>query len=77
MLRTLTSRKIGISASMNRQDLQIVFGEDGIETVLRFIDSTAVGKKSGVHDTQRIDEEDIELTDRSSDGDYDERATSV
>jgi hypothetical protein len=77
MLNTLASKKIEISTRMNGQDLQILFGEDGIETVLRFIESTAVGKRSGVCDTRRIDEWDIELLDRSSDEDWSEEAGRV
>ena len=67
MLSTLASKKIEISARMNGQDLLILFGEGSIETVLRCIGSTAVGKRREVYDTQRIDEWDIELLDRRSD----------
>ena len=67
MLSTLASKKIEISARMNGRDLQNLFGEGGVETVLCFIESTAVGKRREVYDTQRIDEWDIELLDRRSD----------
>lgn len=45
MLSTLASKKIGISARKNRQDFETLFGEASIETVLRFTESTSVGKR--------------------------------
>lgn len=70
MLSTLTSKKIEISARMNGQDLEILFEEASIETVLRFIELTAVGKRREAYDAQRFDEWDIELLDRGSDKDW-------
>jgi hypothetical protein len=47
--------------------LEILFEEASIETVLHFIESTAVGKRLEAYDTQRIDEWNVELLDRESD----------
>ena len=58
MLSTLASTKIEVSARMNGQDLEITFEEASTETVLRFIEFTAVGKRKEVYE-QRIDEWDI------------------
>jgi hypothetical protein len=69
MLSTLASTKAKISARMNEQDLETLFGEASIKTVLRFIDSTSVGKRVEAYDAQRIDEWDIELLDRKIDED--------
>jgi hypothetical protein len=69
MLSTLASTKAKISARMNEQDLETLFGEASIKTVLRFIDSTPVGKRVEAYDAQRIDEWDIELLDRNIDED--------
>lgn len=70
MLSTIASKKTVISARMNGQDLETLFGEASIETVLRFIDSTSVGKRVEAHDSQRIDEWDIEVLDRDRDEDW-------
>jgi hypothetical protein len=69
MLNTLASKKTKISARMNGQDLETLFGEASIETVLRLIDSTSVGKRVEAYNSQRIDEWDIELLDRNIDDD--------
>jgi len=66
-MNTLTSKKIGISARMNRQDLKTLSGEASIETVSRFIESTSVGKRVEAYDAQPLDEYDIELFDRKVD----------
>jgi hypothetical protein len=70
VLSTLASKKIEISARMDGQDLEVLFEEASIETVLHFIESTAVGKRIEAYDTQRIDECDIELLDRESGEDW-------
>ena len=70
MLSTLASKKTEISARMNRQDLETLFGEASIETVLRFIESTSVGKRPGAYDARKIDEWDIELLDKDIDEDW-------
>lgn len=49
---------------MNGQDLETLFGEASIETVLRFIESALVGKRVEAYDAQRTDEWDIEVLDR-------------
>ena len=46
-----------------------IFGEASTETVLRFIESTSVGKRVEAYDAQRIDEWDVELLDRDIDED--------
>jgi CRISPR/Cas system CSM-associated protein Csm5 (group 7 of RAMP superfamily) len=63
MLSTLESKKIKISIRMNGQDLGILFEDASIETVLRFIECTAVGKRREVYDAQRNDEWDIDQLD--------------
>ena len=70
MLSTLASKNTTISARMDRQDLETLFGEASIETVLRFIESTSVGKRVEAYDTRRIDEWDIGLLDRDVDEDW-------
>jgi hypothetical protein len=69
MLSTLASKNTTISARMDGQDLETLFGEASIETVLRFIESTSVGKRVEAYDAQRIDEWDVELLDRDIDED--------
>lgn len=56
MLSTLASKKTKISARMDGQDLETLFGEASIETVLRFIELTSVGKRVEAYDTRRIHE---------------------
>ena len=70
MVSTLASKKVEISARMNGQDLKTLFGEASIETVLRFIESTSVGKRAEAYDARKIDEWDIELLDRDIDEDW-------
>jgi hypothetical protein len=70
MLSTLESKKIKISIRMNGQDLGILFEDASIETVLRFIECTAVGKRREVYDAQRNDEWDIDQLDWESDEDW-------
>jgi hypothetical protein len=69
LYRRSAFKKIETSARMDGQDLGILFEEASIETVLRFIDCTAVGKRREVYDAQRIDEWDIDQLDQKSDED--------
>jgi hypothetical protein len=71
-LRALEAKKIKISARKNEQDLLALFGETAVEAVLRFIECTAVGKRTEANSTQELDEWDIGLLDRE--GTDDERA---
>jgi hypothetical protein len=66
MLNTLVSNKIEISARMNGQGLGTLFAEASIETVLRLIELTTVGKRREVCDAQLMDKRDIELLERGS-----------
>jgi hypothetical protein len=70
ILRTLASKKIQVSTIINGQDLGILLEEASIETVLRFIECTAVGKRREVYDAQRIDEWDIDQLGQESDEDW-------
>lgn len=70
MLSTLASKKTKISARKNGQDLETLFGEASIEAVLRFIESTSVGKRVEAYDTRRVDGWDIGLLDREVDEDW-------
>jgi hypothetical protein len=56
MLCTIASKKIEISARGDRQDLEIIFGEAAVETVLCSIHCTAVGKEREADDAQRTDD---------------------
>lgn len=67
MLRDLISNKIVISARRCHADLKILFRDNAIEQVLRFIESTEVGKKlagdadnQDSWDTDRLDQGDDE-----------------
>lgn len=64
MLRALEAKKIDISARRNEQDLLLLFGEAAVEMVLRFIERTAVGKRTETNSTQELDEWDVGLLDR-------------
>lgn len=70
MLSTLASKKIEISARIDGQDLKILFEEASIETVLRFVELTSVGKRVEAYDAQRMDEWDIERLDSGGDEDW-------
>lgn len=45
-------------------DLQALFGEEAVETILRFVESTAMGKRREAHDMQGVEEWDIGLLDK-------------
>jgi hypothetical protein len=69
MLSTLASKKIEISARTNGQDLETLFEEVSIEAVLRFMESTSIGKRVEAYDAQRMDEKNIERLDSGGDKD--------
>jgi len=56
MLHALEAKKIKISARRDEQDLLALFGETGVEAVLRFIECAAVGKRTEATSTQELDE---------------------
>jgi hypothetical protein len=55
---------------MDGKDLEILFEEAGIETVLQSIDRTAVSKRRESYNAQWIDEWDIDQLDQQSDEDW-------
>jgi hypothetical protein len=63
-LNTLASNEIEISARMNGQNLGTLFEEVSIETLLRFIELTTVGKRREAYDAQRRDKWDVRLRER-------------
>jgi ribonuclease HI len=68
MLKELQAAKIRISARKDGNDLQTLFGDDAVQMVLRFVEGTAVGRKSEADDVGRLDEWDIDQLDREGDG---------
>lgn len=64
MLRSLHAKEIPVNTRRNVIDLQILFGEEAITDVLRFIDETEVGTKP-VGETNNNDSWDIERLDQS------------
>jgi hypothetical protein len=56
MLRALEAKKTNISARRNEQDLLLVFGDSTVETILQFIERTAVGKRLEANNTREVDE---------------------
>jgi hypothetical protein len=56
MSSTLAYKKIEIFARTNGQDLETSFEEASIEVVLRFMESTSIGKRVEAYDAQKMDE---------------------
>jgi hypothetical protein len=67
MLKELQSAKIKISARRDGNDLQTLFGDDAVQMVLRFVDDTAVGRRSEADEVGKLDEWDIDRLDREGD----------
>lgn len=64
MLHALEAKKTKISAKRNEQDLLALFRETAVEAVLRFIECTAIGRKTEANSRQELDEWDVGLLDR-------------
>ncbi|KAF2715932.1 hypothetical protein K431DRAFT_316895 [Polychaeton citri CBS 116435] len=64
MLRELRRTKVEVTARRDTCDVRRVFGAGGIEAVLAFIETTAVGKRREVEDTKRSDEWQMAMLDR-------------
>jgi hypothetical protein len=64
LLSSLEARKIRISARKDDSDLKVLFSEAAMETVLHFIEGTAIGKRREIEETQRADERDVSMLDR-------------
>jgi hypothetical protein len=67
MMRGLHARKVPINAMRDRADLETLFEEEATAEVLRFIESTEVGRPQ-VKEENREDYWDIEQLDQRSDG---------
>jgi hypothetical protein len=64
MLRELRRTKVELTARRDTSDAGRVFGAEGIEAVLAFIDTTGVGKRREVEDTNRSEERQMAMLDR-------------
>lgn len=62
MLEELKADKVAISARRDRMDLKALFQEGTTKAVLRFIETTGVGKKL-TEDTNECDSWDIDRLD--------------
>lgn len=65
MLRDMHQKRIRISARRDTSDLQLLFGENAAEAVLRFLEHTAVGKRKEDREAKVIDEWDLDRLDGS------------
>ena len=63
MLKELRHKNTGISDRRNTSDLQLLFGSSAAEAVLRFLDSTAVGRRREADGGRAVDEWDMERLD--------------
>jgi hypothetical protein len=67
MVKEAQAAKIMISTGRDENDLQTLFSDDAVQMVLRFIEGTAVGRKSEADEVGTLDEWDINRLDREGD----------
>jgi hypothetical protein len=64
MLKGLWSKKMRIPTRRDKEDLETLFSDSAVVSVLDFIESTDIGKRRDAQDPSRLDEWDMDRLDR-------------
>lgn len=71
LIQKLKARDIAVSETPDRRNLKILFGDNAIVDMLKFVENTEIGKRQGAGD-DKIDSWDVERLDRRGEDYYGE-----